>query len=84
VFIIRQSITIFHRCIFESIIFLLEEYRPCGEKGIPFPWEKVPYFNRVILERNMESLFNECLQKLEGILKISCGIIDEKYLIYNE
>lgn len=37
-FVARQALTIFHRCIFEAIIFLLEEFRPCGEKGLPFPW----------------------------------------------
>ena len=55
---IKQSITIFHRCIFESIIFLFEEYRPCGEKGIPFPWEKTPFFNRLVTDKAMERIFN--------------------------
>ena len=83
-FIARQSVTIFHRCIFEAIIFLLEEHRPCGEKGLPFPWENTPYFNRKVEAAAMQRLFQQCLVKLEAVLRINCGIIDEKHLIYNE
>lgn len=80
----RQTITIFHRCIFESIICLLEEHRPCGEKGVPFPWEKTVYFLREVAGVDLERVFQRCQERLRDTLRLNCGIIDEKYLVCSE
>lgn len=63
-FVARQSVTIFHRCIFEAVIFLLEEFRPCGEKGLPFPWEKVVHFPRTVSMGNIEGMLRRCVVRL--------------------
>ncbi len=80
----RQATTIFHRCIFECLIGLLEDKRPSGDKGQPFPWEKVLYFNRPLTLQHADGLFIECVSRLQEMLLLRCGIIQQKQMVVSE
>lgn len=72
----RQSITIFHRCVFEAVIGLLEEQRPSGDKGEPFPWENTVYFRRDISVGSLPVLFEESVGRLSKMINARCGLIE--------
>ena len=80
----KQSYTIYHRAIFECVICFLEERRPCGEKGLPFPWERVQFFYRPVEEAELRRILQGCVGRLSTLLALSCGVIEERMVLGSE